>query len=143
MRAEVKKLLRESRKNYFCSIDNNFKDNPKRFWTVLKQKSKSCSVPDHISMPSPSSENVAHSDFCSRSTATTPTEIATFFNTYFSSVFTSENLSDEPRQETNHPILTKLVLTEIEVESILKYATHKMAAIVNNNAVKASHDLIT
>ena len=90
MRTEVKKLLRESRENYFCSIDNNFKDNPKRFWSVLKQKSKSCSVPDHISMPSRSSQNVAHSGFCSRLTATTPTEIATFFNTYFSSVFTSE-----------------------------------------------------
>jgi hypothetical protein len=41
----AKQLLRESRENYFGSIDNSFKDNPKRFWSALKQTSKSCSIP--------------------------------------------------------------------------------------------------
>ncbi len=46
--------------------------------------------------------------------------MATFFNTYFASVFSSENLPDELPTETNGPpVLTELTLTEPEVETIL------------------------
>lgn len=38
MRSEVKRLLRVKRENYFSSINVSIDNNPKRFWTVLKQK---------------------------------------------------------------------------------------------------------
>ena len=55
MRSEVKRLLQASRQNCFSSINVSFNNNPKRFWSVLKQKSKTCSIPDCISMPPTSS----------------------------------------------------------------------------------------
>ena len=60
------------------------------------------------------------SDQSPRPTAANPVEIATFFNTYFASVFSSENLPDELPTETSGPaVLTELNLTESEVETIL------------------------
>ena len=50
MRFEVKKLLRESREKFFQSVNNSFKVNPKRFWSVLTHKNKSCSIPNQISV---------------------------------------------------------------------------------------------
>ena len=122
LRSEIKKLLRESRENYFGSIDNSFKDNPKRFWSALKQRSKSCSIPDRISMPpSPATAFLNHPDqsnLPSRPIATNPNEIADFFNTYFASVFTSENLPVQHPNRTD-PVLTELKVTELEVETLL------------------------
>jgi hypothetical protein len=74
-----------------CSIDNSFKDNSKRFWSALKQTSKSCSIPDRISMPSSPANAFLN-------------EIADFFNTYFASVFTSENLPVQHPNRTD-PVL--------------------------------------
>ena len=102
-------------------------------WSVLRQKSKSCSIPDCISMPAvtttsspngqPGSLHVSHgdqSDQSPRPTAANPVEIATIFNTYFASVFSSENLPDElPTETSGPPVLTELTLTEPEVETIL------------------------
>ena len=48
LRSEIKKLLRESREIYIDSIDSSFKINPKRFWSVLKQTSKSGYIPDSV-----------------------------------------------------------------------------------------------
>ena len=134
LRSEIKKLLRENRENYFGSIDSSFKDNPIRFWSALKQRSKSVSIADRVSMPpSPattplngqrSSLNKAHteqSNVCSRPVATNPAEIAEFFNIYFASVFTYKNLPDAHLDETVDPVLTELVLTELEVETLLSY----------------------
>ncbi|CAB4019901.1 Hypothetical predicted protein [Paramuricea clavata] len=113
MRSEVKRLLNESRENYFREIDSSFRVNPKRMWSVLRQKSKSCSILDRISMAAvtttsssdgqPGSLHVSHgdqSDQSPRPTAANLVEIATFFNTYFTSVFSSENLPDELPTET-------------------------------------------
>jgi hypothetical protein len=36
MRSKVKRLLSESRDNFFSSVNNNFINNPKRFLSVLK-----------------------------------------------------------------------------------------------------------
>jgi hypothetical protein len=132
LRSEIKKLLRESREKYFGSIDSSFKNNPKRFWSALKQTSKSCSIPDRVSMPpsptttspnaQPSFLNQAQTDLSnlpSRPTATNPNEIADFFNTYFASVFTSENLPVQHLNRTDDPVLTDLNLTELEVETLL------------------------
>ncbi len=120
MRSEVKRQLRTSREHYFSSINDSFNNNPKRFWSVLKQKSKTCSIPDCISMPpTPSSTNQIHSP-ATRPTATNPAKIANMFNNYFASVFTSDIQSDEPRLSTSDPLITELTLSEHEVESALK-----------------------
>ena len=124
MRSKVKKLLRERRETYFQSVDGSFKVNPKRFWSVLKRKNKSCSIPNQISAPArlfegQNSMNNDPSDETSRTTASNPAQIASFFNKYFVSVFTSENLPQEIPNEVNDPIMSDIVITEQEVESFL------------------------
>ena len=128
MRSEVTRLLNENRENYLREIDSSFRDNPKRTWLVLRQKSESCSITDPVTTTSSSngqlgSLHVSHgdqSDQSPRPTAANPVEIATFFNTYFASVFSSENLPDElPTETSGPPVLTELTLTEPEVETIL------------------------
>ena len=120
MRSEVKRLLRESRENFFSSINDSFANNPKRFWTVMKQKSKTCSIPDCISMPAPSSSTDQVDPSSARPTATKPAEIAEMFNTYFASVFTSDDLSDPSEESNADPHMTELILSELEVEVTLK-----------------------
>ena len=66
MRSEVKPLLRESRENFFSSINDSFANNPKRFWSVMKQKSKECSIPDCLFMPAPSSSTDQVDPFSAR-----------------------------------------------------------------------------
>ena len=115
VRSEVKKLLRESREKFFQSVDNSFKVNPKRFWSVLTHKNKSCSIPNQISVPArlfdgPCSLHSDPSDEKFRTTATNPAQIASFFNKYFASVFTSENLPHEQSDEVNDPIFSDVVL---------------------------------
>ena len=50
MRADVKRMLRVSREKFFGSLESDFKSNPKRLWSLLKQKSKSDNIPDLVSM---------------------------------------------------------------------------------------------
>ena len=49
LRTSVKNMLRESRENYFTSLGNNFKQNPKRLWSIIKNKSKSRNIPNTVS----------------------------------------------------------------------------------------------
>jgi hypothetical protein len=86
------------------------------------------------------------SDQSPRPTAANPVEIATFFNTYFASVFSSENLPDET---SGPPVLTELTLTELEVETILNSLnTNKAtgpdeipARLLKNTAAKVAPSL--
>ena len=120
MRSEVKRLLPVSCENYFSSNNVSFSNNPKRFWTVLKQKSKTCSIPDCISMP-PTSSSTNQIDLpATRSVATNPSKIAAMFNAYFASVFTFDDQSDQPKVSTSDPVITELTLSEDEVELTLK-----------------------
>ncbi len=121
MRSEVKRfILRESRENFFSSINDSFANNSKRFWSVMKQKSKTCSIPDCISMPAPSSSTDHVDPSSARPTATKPAEIAEMFNTYFASVFTSDDLSYPSEESNADPHMTELILRELEVEVTLK-----------------------
>ena len=52
LRATIKKMLRESWANYVNSICDDHGNNPKRFWSLFKLKSKSCNVPEKVSMRS-------------------------------------------------------------------------------------------
>ena len=77
--------------------------------------------------PSPSTSqrsffNQAHSTQSSqpsRLIATNPNEIADLFNTYFASVFTTENLPVQYPNKSYDPVLTDLSLSELEVEILL------------------------
>ena len=120
LRSEVKRLLRESRENFFSSINDSFANNRKRFWSVMKQKSKTCSIPDCISMPAPSISTDQVDSSSARQTATKPAEIAEMFNTYFASVFTSHGLSDLSEESNTDAHMTELILSELEVEIVLK-----------------------
>ena len=120
MCSEVKRLLRESRENFFSSINDSFANNPKRFWSVMKQKSKTCTIPDCISMPAPSSSTDQVDPSSARPTATKPAEIAEMFNAYFASVFTSDDLSDPSEESNADHHMTELILSELEVEVTLK-----------------------
>ena len=53
-------------------------------------------------------------------TAMKPAEIAEMFNTYFASVFTTYNLPDSPEESSTDPHMTKLIISELEVEHTLK-----------------------
>ena len=50
LRANVKKLIRESRSKFFSSLNATFQTNPKRFWSIFKLKNKQSSVPNIMSM---------------------------------------------------------------------------------------------
>ena len=50
LRAQVKKLLRESCDHFYDFIDTGFRFNSKRSWLILKLNSKSHPIPGHVSM---------------------------------------------------------------------------------------------
>ena len=82
LRAEVKKAIKESRESFFQSLGSTLRINPKRFWSIFKIKSSTGSVPNSVS------RNCGNNPE-SRSQATTPDSIASMFNEYFHSVYTS------------------------------------------------------
>ena len=121
MRSEVKRLLRESRENFFSSINDSFANNPKRFWSVMKHKSKTCSIPDCISMPAPSSSaDQVYPSSSARLIAANPGEIAEMFNSYFASVFTSDDLPVTTDKSSTDAQMTELILSKLEVEHALR-----------------------
>ena len=50
LRAQVRKLLRESCDHFYDFIDTGFRFNPKCSWSILKLNSKSYPIPGHVSM---------------------------------------------------------------------------------------------
>ena len=87
-RSVVKKMLRDSRARYINSICSDVGSNSKRFWTLFKLKSKSCDVPQSVSMAI---------DEDLRTYSETPPKIANLFNKYFTSVFTTDSdISEDP-----------------------------------------------
>ena len=88
LRANVKKLIRESRSKFFSSLNTTFQTNPKRFWSIFKLKNKQSSVPNVISMKNGTeSKSNLHK-------VSTLTAIANLFNTYFTSMFNNDNTED-------------------------------------------------
>ena len=81
-RSVVKKMLRDSRARYINSICSDVGSNSKRFWSLFKLKSKSCNVPQSVSMTI--DEDI-------RTYSETPPKIANLFNKYFTSVFTTDS----------------------------------------------------
>ena len=88
LRCQVKQQLRESGDTFLNTLESDYKKNTKRFWSVLKLRSKSCKLPSKISMVT---NNSSTSSQDSRTTAETPKNIAELFNKYFISVFTTDS----------------------------------------------------
>ena len=102
-------MLRESREKFLSSLASEFKDNPKRYWSVLKQTSKSKSVPDLISTATSEASDSVTSPLSRRVSADNPKGIANLFNKYFATVFTSSDVKDQT-SEPDEPVITELVL---------------------------------
>ena len=81
-------MLREARDSFLSGMELQLKNNPKRFWSILKLKSKHRGIPEVISMATDPSGEPA--DIASRIQASSPAEIVELFNRYFVSVFTSD-----------------------------------------------------
>ena len=116
LRARTKQLIRESRANYFESMD--IRRQPKRFWSIFRLTNKSSNFPEVMSM---GSDNV-NGRGEQLTTASTPKEIAQLFNCYFASVFSSSTTEippDESMQVTG-PVLSDLEITTDEVLKSLK-----------------------
>ena len=116
LRARTKHLIRESRANYFESLD--IRSQPKRFWSIFKLTNKSSNFPDVMSLGSVNADGRSEQP----TTASTPKEIAQLFNHYFASVFLPSTIvipSDDSMQVTG-PVLTDIELTTDEVLKSLK-----------------------
>ena len=85
LRANVKKLIRESRSKFFSSLNTTFQTNPKQFWSIFKLKNKQSSVLNVMSMKN-GTESKSNLHIVS-----TPTATANLFNTYFTSMFNDDN----------------------------------------------------
>ena len=116
LRARTKHLIRESRANYFESLD--IRSQPKRFWSIFKLTNKSSNFPDVMSLGSVNADGRSEQ----QTTASTPKEIAQLFNHYFASVFSPSTIvipSDDSMQVTG-PVLTDIELTTDKVLKSLK-----------------------
>ena len=116
LRATIKRMINESRSNYITSLCTNIQTNPKRFWSLFKLKCKTRSVPEKMSMKT--SENV-------REYAESAMDIATLFNRYFISIFSSDptNVVDQNSvnlSDTTGAVFNDIILTEETVCSVLK-----------------------
>ena len=107
LRANVKKMVKSSRKNFFSSLDVNFQLNPKRFWSIFKLTNKESSIPESMSMGN--ADVSASSQF---RTASTPITIAEIFNNYFSSVFT--NSDSDVSLPPSQPPATDSLLSDVQ-----------------------------
>ena len=120
-------MLCESRTNYINSICDDHGYNPKRFWLFFKLKSKTCNVPEKVSM---------RAEGNSRKYTETPTDVANLFNNYFTSIITTDpdtfadpSTTDDNllSNKTNTALSQDVILTPDDVTNVLK--------TLNNNKV--------
>lgn len=110
----VKNAVKESRQSFYSSLGTILKDNPKRFWSVFKIKSKSgSSVPKSVSMFCPITQT--------RKGAVFPRDIASMFNRYFHSCYTQPSgvYIPERREPQDPSVISSIELDEDEVIKVL------------------------
>ena len=105
LRAKVKDMVKESRTKFFKSLDSDLRNNPKRFWSVFKLRSKETNFPDTISM------GVGEGVSTPTRTASTPADIASMFNDYFTSVFSAAE--DHPVPTPSEPTPSDHALCDV------------------------------
>ena len=136
LRTEVKQLIQASREEFFNSLEVDIKENPKRFWSIFKQTSKSLSVPNYVSMPGTGTTE----EDLARVVANTPQTITNLFNEYFASIFTESSLEVNNSFETNcEPLLSDMALMESEVQTVLQTSDVSKAAGVDNIPARLLH----
>ena len=107
-------MIKISRSNYISSLCTNIQTNSKRFWSLFKLKGATRSIPEKISIKT-SVDNV-------REYAENPRDIATLFNRYFVSIFSSDPINIVNQQsisETTNTIFNDIILSEGTVRSVL------------------------
>jgi exonuclease III len=102
LRNKIKNLVSTKYKLHMESITTNLVSNPKRFWTLLKDRTRSKTSPSMLVH-----QGKEESD---------PKQLCEIFNTYFSSVFNSKNYDTLPEIsiETD-PDLKEVTISEEEV----------------------------
>jgi hypothetical protein len=111
-------MLRKSREKFFNNLGTDMKQNPKRFWLVLKRSSKTRNISDIIS--SANNVNTPGANTTQRTATDNPDGIANMFNHYFASVFSRKKAYEEGATESDEPIMTDLTFSEAEVSYVLR-----------------------
>ena len=127
LRKQVKQMLRD-RNQYLGSVESEYKTNPKRFWSLLRLKSKSRSVPHRISMATGTEETDDTSSTVPRTFAESPKAISNLFNRYFASVFTNNSTNNSINSgnagsnicDMDQTAPNDIRLTASEVQAVLK-----------------------
>ena len=82
LRTKIKRSLRQRPNEYFASLESNVNSNSKRFRSILRQKSKSRTIPNSVSMATQTASTAdLISQASSRTLADSPRDIANLFNT--------------------------------------------------------------
>jgi hypothetical protein len=102
----LKNLVNRKYKDYIRHLGSDLTDNPKKFWSLLKSRTKSKGSPERIIV-----DNIEYSD---------PVGMANVINKYLCSIFQrwGENPIPEVQSIVNHG-LSSLILTESEVRVAL------------------------
>ena len=111
LRNAAKKLIKDSRENFFASMSKSLYSNPKRFWSFFKTTTKSCRIPQQVS-----SANGTNS---SRTSSRNAQETANLFNYYFNSVFLKKSENYHPVPPVSNESITEIILEQCEVRNAL------------------------
>jgi hypothetical protein len=106
LRNGIKNLINRKYTDYINNTAISLTENPKRFWTLLKDRTKSKSGPTMLTSNGQEETN--------------PQRMCQVFNTYFSSVFNNQDYLEPPVTVTNNPELADITFTKTEVEKELK-----------------------
>ena len=117
LRSKVKRMLRESREEFYVSLGNNYQKSPKRFWSGMKRHTKTRSIPNIISMAEVNNDQKSQT---ARIKAKSPEDIASLFNRYFASVFESDDAVNDTSYESKALVLSEIILTVEEVQAVLE-----------------------
>ena len=108
-------MLRESRRHFYTSLGSSLRENPKRFWSVVKNRSKASSIPSTISAKVITKHQTSQNN---RIKARTPQSISSMSNNYFTSVFSEVDLPAAATR-SNPATLYNITVSVAEVESVL------------------------
>ena len=109
LRTQDKKAIKESRESFYNSLGNSLRINPKRFWSIFKIKSNSGRVPNSVS-------RISNNNPESRLHDNTPHNIASMFNEYFHSVYTSAKEESSSTQPASSSPLSSISSIELSIE---------------------------
>ena len=115
-------MLRESRENYISTICSLPFQNPKRFWSFFRTKTKTLTIPNIVYMKLNATE---------RQSADNDVDIANTFNTYFALVFTHNSDIQHFGQQFTE---TNFVLDDITTSNSWWEVAGELKHLDNNKA---------